>query len=274
MGDWSTTVADQHYGTAFFAATPSNTAHTKGAWGGYVGAQKGCGLVIRLSYAQSHSTARTIIADIGIGESGSQVVLIPNFTFTPPNGGSPSCRAHECETYFPITIPAEKLWVRTQASMTSHGGCYIYPSVVGGGTPAFGSVCTTYGCNTGTSLGVAVTASSTENVSGAWVEITPSTSKRIRALVVAVNGGTTALTSFTDQWVNYDVGVGPSGSELVLISPAESGGSSSYTGIHVPLFMGPFNVDIPAGTRISIRMRAQWTSSAQRVRYFTIYGIS
>ncbi len=275
MSDWANTVADIEAGTASFAITPSATAHVKGAWAGYVPVASviGAGLAINLSWWQNYTTARTIMFDIGIGESGSQSILVPNLVFQPSSVGITACRAHQNELYLPIAVPKEKLWVRAQASMASHAVGYLYPHVIGGGTPPAGSVCTAYGVNTATTLGVVVTASNTENVSGSWAEITPSCS-RIRSLLIAINGGGNSLTTYQDQWHNLDIGIGPASSEVVLLSPGESGGACSSTGLVFPQFLGPYSVDIPAGTRIAARLRTQYSSSLQRTRYVSLYGIS
>jgi len=275
MGDWSGTVSESYSSNSYFSCTPNSAAHTKGAWAGFLGPVSGVGIILRITYWPYYSTPRTILFDVGIGESGSQQVLIPNVIFSPSHFGSGEylTRIQTEDIRIPICIPYAKIWVRAQSSMAGHTlQGWVEPSVITYGQDPVGSVCDSYGVSSATSLGTAVTADNEDSVFGAWVQITNSC-EQIRSFFVASNAGTLSLSTYTNQWAAFQVAVGPPGGEVIVLFPPEGGASSSYTGVSSPHFMGPYSINIPAGSRISIRHRVQYTGSSQRVRYYSIYGI-
>ena len=275
MGDWQSTFSQGYSASGYFPCTPDSAAHTKGPWAGFAGPASGVGLNLRLTYWSYYSTPRTIVFDVGIGESGSQIVLIPDMIFSPSHFGSGEylTRIHSMDINIPIYVPNSKIWTRNQSSLPTHAFQeWIEPTVIKYGGQPCGSVCTAYGISTATSLGTLVTAGNGDNVSGSWTQITGSC-ERIRAFLVACNSGTTSHTAFPNQWSTFDVAVGPAGQEVIILTPAEGSSSSATTGVPMPPFLGPYVIDIKAGSRISIRLRVQHAGSSQRSRYFTIYGI-
>ena len=102
--------------------------------------------------------------------------------------------------------------------------------------------------------GVTVTVpAGTDNVKGAWVELVASTTYDMTALETCVLVGSAAACSML-----VDIGVGPAGSEVVLVPDLYA-----ETHTSVPMTMGTrIPVKIPAGTRISAR--AQTNDSIAR----------
>jgi hypothetical protein len=88
-----------------------------------------------------------------------------------------------------------------------------------------------------------------------------------------MTGGSENLNSFIDQWCNLSLGIGAAGSETEILVIAEAGGSDSLSCLQLPQFFGPFNLDIPAGTRVCARLAVQWNSSLQRSRTIALYGV-
>lgn len=269
MGDWATSGAGVWKGSFDLHAISGTTANTKGAWEkpSWTPSMGGCrGMWLTLNWAGNHSDLRTIVADIGIGSSGSQIVLIENFMFAPAVGFNRSRQQGEA-AYFPMVVPNELLWMRAQSSREYNADVYIYAFPIFGGPPGFGSKCDTYGVNASTSLGTAVVAGAAESVFGAWTEIT-SSCNRVRALIVHIDSGALSFTE-NSQWVQFDIGIGPANGEVAIQNCYTSNCSGDQ--IMHPQYHGPFAVDIPSGSRISIRMKTQ--GSVQKTRYFALYGI-
>ena len=269
MSDWAANAGDRYPIDFASNLTPNASPHTKGAWSSASTYLQANGVYVKLEWCQSNSV-RTVLLDIGIGASWSQVVLIPNMVWTPAVGGADTGRDHQENVFFPIAIPAGAVWVRAQSSLSSHPDLWCYHRPVIGGAPFIGSVCSAYGVNAGTSLGTEVVAGAGDGEVGAWTQITASCD-RIRAIIISANTGLTPVYSSTDIWSSFDVGIGPSGAEVKIISDITNGVGGNI-GITHPQYFGPYAVDIPSGTRISIRTYLQGTS--YRSRYFAIYGIS
>jgi hypothetical protein len=112
--------------------------------------------------------------------------------------------------------------------------------------------------------GTKLTPSATANVPGAWTQLTASTSADSIALLVfaicSQNGYATV------GGCSVDIGIGPSGSEVVLIAGLNLGpGASSYS---KSCFNGTFPVCLPAGTRIAARATVNGASSTQIISAF------
>lgn len=130
-----------------------------------------------------------------------------------------------------------------------------------GGFPYLGSICNpvAYGYGTISTTsgfnGTTVNPSATANTKGSWVQITASTTADITFLEVMaclINGSSGNLCFLTD------IGVGASGSEVVLVpNLSTSVSSNNTTGIDIII---PLN--IPAGTRISARCQCDTASMA------------
>jgi len=90
--------------------------------------------------------------------------------------------------------------------------------------------------------------------------------------VLAFGHGQADWSTFTNQWAIVDIGIGAAGSETEILTLADLGASSG-TQILAQQWYGPYFLDIPAGTRISARVRKQYTSASQRTIDVILYGI-
>jgi hypothetical protein len=116
---------------------------------------------------------------------------------------------------------------------------------------------------------VSVTSAGTPSYqSGTWVEVTPSTSGSL--LLTAFNVSTISSysgTAMMGSWtVLTDVGVGGSGSEVVVASAVTTGlyeTASLATVDAANVNVGPV-VDVPAGSRLAVRLRIQGVTGAGR----------
>lgn len=271
MADWGPWVGDAEGDSGSHSVTPSNTAHTKGSWSsGVTDATRSEGLIVLTGWHQDHSTIRSLLYDVGIG-AGSDI-LIANLMVCPPCGGASLSRAMQQSVYFPVAVPADQLRMRSQSSMATHGVCFMMTQKKSSGLPVVGSVVDTYGADTANTKGVTVTAPNNETSYGSWAQIAAS-SERIKALILAVGHGQADLSALSNQWYHIELGVGGAGSEVVFARFIEAGGSSSGTKTPSPGFLGPIYVDIPAGSRISARVKKQNASATQRTLSLIAYGI-
>jgi len=106
------------------------------------------------------------------------------------------------------------------------------------------------GVNTAASIGLVITANSTINTKGSWIELIASTGFDYEALILAFN---------IDNSPSFlvDLGIGAGGSEVVLVSNIYVAFAGSATQVTQTL---EIPINIPEGTRVS--MRAQSTSSS------------
>jgi hypothetical protein len=271
MADWGPWVGDVEGALGTYDVTPNATAHVKGSWTyNLTDTTRSEGLLILFSWQQNHSTIRSLLYDAGIG-AGSDI-LIANLMHCPPAGGASLSRAMQQSVYFPVAVPPDQLRMRSQSSMASHGVCYVMTQRKASGLPVVGSVVDTYGADTANTKGVTVTAPNNESSYGSWAQLTAS-SERIKALILAVGHGQADLSTLSNQWHHIELGIGGAGSEVAFARFLEGGGSSSGTKTPAPGFLGPIYVDIPAGSRISARVKKQDASATQRTLSLIAYGI-
>lgn len=120
-----------------------------------------------------------------------------------------------------------------------------------------GNRVTTYGYSDATVRGVEVTPNATANTWGSWTEITASTTRYHKAFLV--NNFPPTLKSVTDNTgYSYQIGIGGAGSEHAIspIQRSAYGSFNSLTARQIPIYR-----DIPAGSRLSCRVRASRASS-------------
>lgn len=271
MADWGPCVGDAQWAIGYGNLTPDATAHTKSAWASInSNTDRSDGLLIAVPYLQHHTSIRTLLVDIGFGSP--EQTIISNLMLCPPTGGLNTCRAIAQTIWFPVSLPPIDLKVRSQASIASHGTFSLRANKIRSGLPMAGTVVDTYGADTANTRGVVATGSTTEGVFGSWAEVTAS-SNRVKALMIAVGNGNQSWAAYSNQWYYIDIGIGGAGSEQVVLELREAGGSSSGTGTAAPLMLGPFFVDIPDGSRISVRTAKQYSSSSQRTLDVVLYGI-
>ena len=271
MADFGPHAGDIRSSVGLVAITPHATAHTKGSWATQDGStpDRVDGLYITPVFFGDNSTRRTVLVDVGVGSGPT--VLISNLMVCPSHVTN-NAREVAQHAYFPVSFPPSELFkMRAQSSMASHPDVYAYVMPMKSGLPCVGSVVDTYGADTANSRGTTLTASGTDNTYGSWVQLTAS-SERVKAIVLAFGHGQADWSTFTNQWAIVDIGIGAAGSETEILTLADLGASSG-TQILAQQWYGPYFLDIPAGTRISARVRKQYTSASQRTIDVILYGI-
>ena len=249
------------------------TAHTKGAWAQIIASSSfdAYGITIMLGTSNvAASTNRRRMADIGIGGSGSEIVLAPNLIFG--NTGNWAIVNGGLAIYsFPVFIPAgTRIAGRVQCEATTNNTAnvlvYLHSTPIGPGGWT-GSRITAYGADTATSSGV---SHSPGNGSYATAtEITASSTNPIRYLQV----GTDLLTDTTGSTARglLRIGVGATPNYIVEHLPyQESTTVETLLPETMNHLLAGMAFDIPAATRLVVSAMRNATAEA---RGWVLYGV-
>jgi hypothetical protein len=244
--------------TTLTTVTAHATAHTKGSYTELLAATgfDTSGLMLRLGGAPSASGVdSSTLLDIAVGAAGSEVVLVANI----PLGGYIS--GDRYAWVLPVRVPAAtRIAARTQSAVTSQA---ITLQVVpfGGGFlgPEGYARATTYGSDTATSSAVQPTTAGTLHTKGAWTQVNASIVNPMRALTVCVAAPVT--NSATTAAGLLDIGVGASGSEIVIVPNVNFSISSAEQCQYVPITVP---VNQPAGVRVACRYQSASTAAGAK----------
>lgn len=250
--------------------TAHATPHTKGSWVELIAStsQDTHMLGINLSFTFWSSNATNMLVDIGVGGSGSEVVLIANMC-----GGW-----HGREvgmTIIPVYLPAgTRIAARCQALITEdivEVGVRLL-----NGPRSFtqdqwqGGNVVTYGADEANSRGTFVTGGA--NVEGSWTEITNYTTEPHSAIGLSVQGYTN--TNLTNQNVLLDIGFGAGGSEQVLLKNImlrQTTTEQMYVD-DTELGMLTIGRTLLAGSRLAVRL--QFQTAADRELTLCLHGVT
>jgi hypothetical protein len=114
-----------------------------------------------------------------------------------------------------------------------------------------------------------ITSPSVEHAASAWTQVIESTSRETTWLQVRVNGDTSQ--SGQDTRLLADVGIGPAGSEAIIIESIPLGWSSGIIALRLGYL---FPVKVQAGSRIALRTRSLQTNQARSLGVNTFIGSS
>lgn len=242
----------------------SATPHTKGAWVELVtstGFDTTLLAILGRESINTNGADTSLLLDIGIGGSGSEIVLVPDIMW--------GHQAGERCLVLPLGVPAgSRISARTQSAVASQAmqlTCQM--SGCGGWTSAdCGRRATTYGANAATSSGVNSATPGAANTKSAWTQITASTTNPIRWLSPQA-AGPAGVTSMSNMDALIDIGVGGAGSEQVIIPDLSYRHTSSE---YCRFPQVAFPVNLPAGVRLAIRHQGSITT---QVPSLTILGV-
>jgi hypothetical protein len=243
--------------TTITTAVADSVAHTKGAWTEVIAsADDDYDGVIVMPFNNLSTNARQSLFDIGIGASGSEVVVVANSVAgaTSTNGYG----ANRGEYYYPVSIPkGSRVAFRVQSVATSVSVQFTSAWVrTGFSSP---SSLVTYGANTATSRGTNLPTDDT------YVELVASTAEEFQGLVgvplIATNNTVTAE-------VTYTVGIGPSGSETVLDTFLVRSQNTETGGYAFAQYPFVYYGKIPAGSRLAVKQ-----STGATTRDVILHGI-
>lgn len=275
MGDWplvdgqryETSAVDAATSTASGIVTAAGSANTKGSWSQLIAstAQQSGALLIQI---RKSAAGVDYLVDIGIGGSGSEVVLIPNIR----GDGTTSAHCRISPIIWPVGVPAGTRISARCAASTLSSTCRVQVVPIAGGFaggPPLSRV-TDYGTNAADSGSVSVdSGGTTAHTKGAYSQITGSTTNPAKALVIMLGQNTDANRSEAD-WL-MDIAIGGSGSEQIVIPDLHLESSTNDDAV-IPGAYGPIPCNIPAGTRLAVRAQSS-IIVADRLFDVTLYGI-
>lgn len=247
---------------------PSST-FTKGTWV-QVTASTATDCDWVLIYIETQNSAgANLCTDIGIGGSGSEIVIIPNLLVS-------SYAAQGIRWLLPVSIPAGTRIAARIASSATNDQINMGLMTLSDTSLSMGvaSAVDTYGVNTSTNLGVAIDAGGTANTKGAYVQITSSVTNDLAGFILvfdtqnASTGNTAVIT-----WL-VDIAIGASGSEVVIMPNLFIVGtySSGFSTLYAPGI--PYlPIQIPAGTRVAARAECSVNASPDRVIGISLNGV-
>lgn len=242
--------------------TVSATANTKGSWVQLTASCPSdiCRLFVFADFFTNYAYTETNAVDIGVGASGSEVVIASNLVF----GAGTQYQHWTFVVELPVSIPAgTRISARAQidtASRTADSPNVILVGYDGGFTQSEGGAgVDAIGFNAGTTAGTAVTGGT--NAKGSYAQLTASTTRDYIGLfgLLDVQG----VASPSNNQMLMDVAVGASGSEKVIIPDSLLTKWVSGNG-YIPFVP----IKIPAGTRLSAR-----SSNGAVVANLTLYGV-
>lgn len=274
MADWfvgrdSTLAKDygQDTGTSAGTSIESSSIHTKTAW-------------VQLSASTDYEadgflffrskgigSANETLWDVGVGAEGSEQVIVPNLLFAnrAPNDGQGA--------YIPLSIPAgSRVSARYQIASSSTITHTVALVLLKGGFLGLPGLSRMEDCGADTtnSKGMVIDPGDSVNQKGSWVELRAASSFAYRSIIVAI-GHNNFLSKSDDVWL-FDIGVGGSGSEQVIIPNLMLG--TSLAGDHItPNIIGPLPFSVPAGSRIAVRAQSSTTGSIGRLFTCCVYGL-
>ncbi len=258
------------------------SAHTKGVWVSLGTATFDAQQLMILFGAATVN--QSFLLDIGIGPNTSNVeTVISNLMF---EGAFWSAGDGGGFTGAMMTIPlnlirgtadTDEIFVRCQATLDG-AVVFVAALVMAQGflpsqTPQRNA---TYGAVTSDTGGTEVDPGGTVNTKGSWVELVASTSFDHVFLNLGVGYQNKQSRTQTPSWL-ADIGIGASGSEVVLIPDIylfrDSGGDgTSGQGTFTVQNVGPFPVGIPSGTRLSVRAQCNNATVNDREFDAILYG--
>jgi hypothetical protein len=242
--------------------TANTSANTKGSWTQLIASSSGntSFIFVAVSGIGANATNTATLLEIGTGASGSETTIIGDVAV-----GAASNFAQSANTNFgvPFKIASgTRISARIQSVVT--GGKTANISLIlmdlGNYDTAPTSV-DVIGADTANSKGI-----SFSGASGSWNEAVASTSRSYRAVCCVLSAHNSDLAGIT---INWDVGIGASGSEVAFGNGRAGAGSNEGFANQIP-YNSLFGRKIPAGSRLAVRHNI----AANPDRYgFTLIGI-
>jgi hypothetical protein len=243
------------------------SANTKGAWLELIAATAHPAAWVAVN-VMTASTDLGVLADIGVGASTAEKVLIPDiYTQCPGSGNSARARYY----LFPVKVAVgTRISARYQATTTSVAcmvGLHLLPNTFLGGSPV-GRV---EACGVVTSGDTRLTqvdpGGSINTDTATPVELIASTSFPYQWVCIAV-GHSANNTGIAATYL-ADLMIGAGGSETVLIPDLFFRQDTSIDG---PAIVWSFPCSVPAGSRLSMRLRSSDATATTRIHDFAVWG--
>lgn len=253
---------------SLLTAVTSGATNTKGAWTELAAATARATdfIIIYLDFVAGGAAIRDVALDIAIGGAGSEVIIMEDLHTQLKSSIGPAIKFH-----FPVRIPKG---VRVSARIATNAsadvfsvGASLFTSKFKSGR-GYSKVKTLGIVGGGNPTAVAVDPGGTANTKGAWTEIVAATPERIQEFSLCIGGNTN--NAHIDATFLADIAVGGAGSEVILVENiyiTESSAETTRSPTHFP-------IEIPAGSRVAMRMQSSIIDPTDRVLSFAIAGVS
>lgn len=246
-GRLSTSIdAASNYGTS---VTAGGTASTKGSYA-QLGNANGFTLPWDAPFGffwsmKVTTAASEYFADLAINTTPT--IVVPNMPFSGVNGSV------EELVYIPLALAAgAAVKIRTQCTTASAASTHqIHPAASGWLGQRTFARCETLGVNTSTTRGVVIATGTTANTKTTY-SVIGTTGFRWKAMMVII-GGQASNARTTSADFKFDLAVGATGSEQIVLPDARMLLANTTQVQGVPRKHGPFPVDFPASTQLSMR---------------------
>lgn len=256
-------------GSGWTGLTTGGSTYTKGAWTQLIAATTADIAWVMVQMTGYFSGGFWLAYDIGIGASGSEVAIVSNLvsaTYGPDN-----------TTYmFPLCIKAgTRIAARASSNNASDGAnikmtCFDDTALSAG----FGSGVDTYGFSSGSNQGVLIDPGGTANTKGSYSQITSSLTNDIAGFFLGIDDqSNTGGGSSAGNGTLFDIAIGASGSEKIIVPNLCLLRILGGTTIHIPDGFPYIPMPIKAGTRVAARAQCATTISPDRQFGITLYGV-
>jgi len=247
----------------------SGTANTKGAWTELSASTsfESSKIIIVSTVEITSTNGSSIFLDLAVGGAGSEVTIADNLLYSQVSQTSSKVAVFP----LPINIAiGSRVSVRIQSNKATRRSAvmaYLVPKSFSGGSGA--GVLVSYGLTIANTSGTLIDPSGTANTKGAWTEISASTTKNHKGIIIAV--GSNENSGQVQHAMLLDVSVGASGSESVIISDVPMGMNTVEQYSSMQQFYG---VSISSGERLSVRAQSSITDATDRLFDIALYGVS
>lgn len=257
----------QNTGTSLGTALTVSGTNTKGSWV-QLSASTSSACTGICAFMLGGAADGTLLVDIGTGGAGAETVIVSNVSMI----ASGTTWNPFSYFFFPKAIPSgTRVAMRfqsTSASSTMEVGLYLLNNsgsiLIDSCTP------TTYGANTGTSLGTAVDAGASTNTKGSYAQITASTTDDIDWLTIHIDWQNNTAMQVARFLV--DIATGAAASETVVINNILVSSHSGLAGKNPTPFFGPFPVTVASGTRLAARCQSTTNDATDRIIGISLIG--
>lgn len=255
----------QSAASAGAAVATSASANTKGSWVEIITTTPYDAAGIFVTFYADSINPRDYLLDIGIGGSGSEVVLVPNIAYSLIG----SVR-QTCSLFIPVAIAAgQRVSMRAQSSTGSQ--TLLAQIVLIGATlksTELYQVAQSLGSNTADSGGTSIDPGASTNTKGAYSELSAATSNKIDWVCILL-GGQANSDRTTARWL-FDVAIGGAGSEQVILADMQFSCHSTPDAI-VGWYQLPLS--IPRGSRVAARAQCDINDATDRLFDISIIGV-
>lgn len=247
------------------ALVGSASTFTKGAWAQLIASTTTDINWVSVAGESMTTGGSAFAVDIGVGASGSELVVAANLNYTQAGGVS---------FFFPLCIQAGS---RIAARFASNNANDTFRLLMQGFQDTYqsagtGSTIDTLGYNTALNVGTAVDPGASTNTKGAYSQIALTTTADYAGFFVTIDAQNTTGTVGTAQWL-VDIAVGASGSEIVILPNVYTiGVTNGLSVLYVPA-QNYYPIQIATGSRIAARAQCTTATSPDRLLGVTFYGV-